>query len=311
MKGSAAANTKLILLHPSVHRPSSSYRFFFLFFLTFFTLAFVMTLFNTSSTIPSATTPFPTGNYPMPSSITTALLHYAASSNTTQHHMTPSELSVISSALNRCPSPCHFLIFGLTHESLLWHSLNLGGRTIFLHESEYLVSSFERAHPEVEAYDIQYTTKVSQMSDLISVAKTHIDGDCRPVQNLLFSDCKIAINDMPNHIYNLNWDLILIDGPRGYLPDAPGRMAPIFTAAVLARSKKKAGKTHVFVHDFNREVERIYGEEFLCEENLVETVDSLGHFVVETGGVEGHGGGVRFCRNSTSFSPLSSEIDDY
>ncbi|GKV06791.1 hypothetical protein SLEP1_g18633 [Rubroshorea leprosula] len=97
--------------------------------------------------------------------------------------MTLSELSLISSVLTRCPSLCHFLIFVLTHESLLWHSLNLDSRTIFLDESQYFVSSFEQAHLEIEAYDVQYTTKT-----------------CQQVQNLVFSDCKLAINDMPNHM---------------------------------------------------------------------------------------------------------------
>ncbi|KAJ4956127.1 hypothetical protein NE237_012910 [Protea cynaroides] len=66
------------------------------------------------------------------------------------------------------------------------------------------------------------------------------------------------------------WDVILVDWLRGYFPSALRRKSAIFTAGVLARSKKSGdSKTYVFVYDFNKEVERICSEEFLCPENMI------------------------------------------
>ncbi|KAI4295680.1 hypothetical protein L6164_035697 [Bauhinia variegata] len=308
-------NAKLILMHPALHKQpqaqagSSSHRLWLLFFLTFSTIVFTLALLNTTF---SATTKFPSdavSSSPLPSSVAKALLHYAASSNaTTSKPMSSAELSSIATALLQNPNP-NFLIFGLTHESLLWSALNHHGRTVFVDENEYRISKFEESNPGIEAYDVQFTTKVSEYPQLLFQAKAQYKHDCRPVQNLLFSECKLGINDLPNHIYQVPWDVILVDGPRGYFQGAPGRMSAIFTSAVLARSKKSTvgggiGKTHVFVHDYNREVERLFSDEFLCEENLVETVDSLGHFLVEsqTGNQESY----QFCKNSSSPLSLSS-----
>ncbi|VAI79486.1 unnamed protein product [Triticum turgidum subsp. durum] len=112
------------------------------------------------------------------------------------------------------------------------------------------------------------------------------ENQCRPVQNLLFSDCRLAINDLPNQLYDVAWDVILVDGPRGYTASSPGRMSAIFTAGVLARARKEEGAaTDVLVHDYEREVERACSREFLCEENRVpaSSTRSLAHFVIRGG----------------------------
>lgn len=126
-------------------------------------------------------------------------------------------------------------------------------------------------------------------------------GDCRPVQNLLFSECRLGINDMPNQLYEVDWDVVIVDGPRGYSGSAPGRMSAIFTAGVLGRSRAGVGKeTHVLVHDYEREVERVFSEEFLCKENMVAPTGtpSVAHFVIPTM----EAGSPAFCTNSSSSS---------
>ncbi|XP_031126442.1 protein IRREGULAR XYLEM 15-like [Ipomoea triloba] len=299
---------KFIVLHPSPHKngvAAVSPRILLLLFVSFFTFAFALTFFSGRDAAPAAGAAAPAAaKAELPKPVFEALLHYATMNTTlVSGRMSPAELNSISAALRRCGNGCNFLVFGLTHETLLWHSLNYNGRTVFIDESAYRVSKFEEAHPEIEAYDAQFTTKVSELRDLLAHAKEQRVTECRPVQNLLFSDCKLAINDLPNQLYDVAWDVILVDGPRGNFPAAPGRMAAIFTAGVLARSKRgSTAPTHVFVHEIEREAERICSEKFLCKGNLVESVDSLGHFVV--GQMEAKS--FKFCNKPESSSSSSS-----
>ncbi|CAI0430297.1 unnamed protein product [Linum tenue] len=291
-------NTKLILLHPYIQKQAatSSNRLWLLAVLSFFTIAFLLTLIYTrddpatlrspprsSSTEEEATTaallPVPP---PLPTSVINTLVHYASRSNDT-FHMSHAELKSVSDVLRKCSHPCNLLVFGLTHETLLWNSLNHRGRTVVVEENRYYAAYFEELHPDVDVFDVQYATRAAELGELLASAKELVRQECRPVQNLLFSECRLGINDLPNHVYDVDWDVILVDGPRGEGPDAPGRMMSIFTAGVLARSRKGGGgKTHVFVHDYYRDVERVCGDEFLCRENLVEVTNGmLAHFVVE------------------------------
>jgi len=85
---------------------------------------------------------------------------------------------------------------------------------------------------------------------------------------------------LPALIYETEWDVIMIDAPRGFFGAAPGRMSAIFTAAVMARNRKKEGSTDIFLHDVDRRVEQMYAGEFLCSSNLVGSSGRLWHFRV-------------------------------
>lgn len=305
-------STKLILLHPYIQKQGSSTRLYWLIAaVSIFAIASLLTFVYTresfttniiSSTTTSITTATTTLDHihSMPKSVAKALIHYASNSNSTDH-MSHTDIKQISDVLRQCPSPCNFLVFGLTPETLLWNALNHNGRTVFIDENRYYAAYIEEKHPEIEAYDVQYTTKISELNELIVSVREQARNECRPVQNLLFSDCKIGLNDLPNQLYELDWDIILVDGPRGYWPDAPGRMSAIFTAGVLARSKKGGNrKTHVFVHDYKRDVERVSSDEFLCKENLVKSSkDLMAHFMVERVAEESNVGH-QFCRNHST-----------
>ncbi|KAL0334885.1 UNVERIFIED_CONTAM: protein IRREGULAR XYLEM 15 [Sesamum radiatum] len=314
-------SAKFIVLHPSLHKPGgggggggtptvASHRAWLVVFVLFFIFTFAFTLFSTRDTGSAAkiaTNAAARAKSQLPRPVFDALLHYASENiSSSAGRMSFAEVKSVAAALGRCAAPCNFLVFGLTHETLLWNSLNHNGRTVFVDESSYLISKLEEKYPPLEAYDVQFTTKVNELYDLIEHYKSEVTNECRPVQNLLFSDCKLAINDLPNHIYDVAWDVILIDGPRGYSSTTPGRMAAIFTAGVLARSKRGgAAETHVFVHEIEREVERVCSDEFLCGENLEETKESLAHFVI--GKMEGNRNRFGFCSGSgSSVSPEST-----
>ncbi|KAJ0965473.1 hypothetical protein J5N97_026611 [Dioscorea zingiberensis] len=308
MKGISGA--KLILLQPTPNKGvggwasqlgvSPHHRVWLIAFISFLTFASLFTLLTTtsrdnsnaahlsaqfSSSIPLSS--------PLPSHIFDTLLHYALASNSSSR-MDDGDLRAIASVLRR-RSPCNLLIFGLGQETLLWRALNHGGRTVFLDENEYYAAHFEERHPGLEAYDVSYITKVKELPDLLAAARAQVKTECRPVQNLLFSDCRLAINDLPNQLYDMPWDVILVDGPRGYHPSSPGRMSAIFSAAVMARSQG-AGSTEVLVHDYEREVERVCSEEFLCVENMVGHTDQLAHFVIPRSAA----GSADFCANRTA-----------
>lgn len=221
----------------------------------------------------------------LPGYVFDALVQYAAVGGNSSGSMPAADVRAIAAALKR-RSPCNLLVFGLGGETPLWRALNHGGRTVFLDENQWYVSHLEGRHPGLEAYDVAYTTTVREFPDLLEAARAARAAECRPVQNLLFSDCRLAINDLPNQLYDVAWDVILVDGPRGYTASSPGRMSAIFTAGVLARARKEEGAaTDVLVHDYEREVERACSREFLCEENRVpaSSTRSLAHFVIRGG----------------------------
>ncbi|CAN0924926.1 Probable methyltransferase At1g27930 [Linum grandiflorum] len=221
-----------------------------------------------------------------------AILHYATSRIVPQQ--TLAEISV-SSAVLRSLGPCRFLVFGLGYDSLMWTSLNPRGTTLFLEEDPRWVHSILRKFPTLRARIVRYATRLRQADTLLSSYKREPSCYFPEARGLRGNTrCKLALSGLPDEVYDEEWDAIMIDAPRGYFPEAPGRMAAIYTAAVMARGRK-GDATHVFLHDVNRRVEKMYAEEFLCRKYLVKTVGRLWHFLIPSSSSSSPNSSSAFC----------------
>ncbi|KAF6159683.1 hypothetical protein GIB67_029941 [Kingdonia uniflora] len=186
------------------------------------------------------------------------------------------EISVTSNIL-QVKSPCNFLVFGLGHDSLMWSSLNHGGRTIFLDEDKSWIEKINQQFPTLESYHVVYDSKVHRAEELMKVGKE--DEQCRVVDNARHSKCPLALKSMPNEVYEIEWDLIMVDAPTGFYEEAPGRMSAIYTAGLIARNREN-GETDVFVHDVDRFVEDQFSKTFLCEGYMKTQENRLRHFSI-------------------------------
>ncbi|PWA70992.1 IRX15/IRX15L/IGXM, Polysaccharide biosynthesis domain protein [Artemisia annua] len=206
-----------------------------------------------------------------------AILYYATTRSTA--HQTLPEIKVIADVIQSL-APCNLLVFGINHESLMWASLNPRGTTLFLEDDINLVQKILNDAPSLRVHRTTYETQLVDADYLLSSYKTN--PKCLPPYVNLKGNtrCKLALSKLPEEVYRREWDAIIIDGPKGYYGEAPGRMGAIFSAAVMARGRERVGDTHVFVHDVNRKVEKMYAEEFLCRNYLVTEENRLWYFKI-------------------------------
>lgn len=167
--------------------------------------------------------------------------------------MQPREIRLISRVLSR-RGPCNLLVFGLGNDSTYWRRLNRGGRTVFLEDDRDWLARLAAKDPQLEAYLVQYGTVLSQWEELLHC----------PFRLQMY---------LPTGILDREWDVVLVDAPKGMNDDSPGRMKSIFIASIL-----RAADADVFVHDCDREVESSYCARYLGAEHLREQTGRLNHY---------------------------------
>lgn len=156
--------------------------------------------------------------------------------------------------------PCNLLIFGLGKDSTFWHELNSSGKTIFIEDNPWWYQNIINQAPYLNVILTDYGTKLKDAQTLLN----------NPEQLQL---------SLPSSIFETGWDVIFVDGPNGYDNNTPGRMKSIYISTILALKSKK---THVLVHDCNREIEKLYCDYFLRDENLVCSTEKLRQYLIES-----------------------------
>lgn len=207
--------------------------------------------------------------------LSSALLHYATTTVVPQQSR--AEISISFEVLRR-RAPCNFLVFGLGRDSPMWAALNAGGTTVFLEEDPEWYQSVLKASPDLRAHHVKYRTRLDRADELLRTWRSV--PECAPGVAYLKGNrgCRLALDQLPEEIYEREWDLIMIDAPKGYYAAAPGRMAAIFSAAVMGRRRQGEGKTDVFLHDVDRKVEKAFAMEFLCKKYMAGGTGRLWHF---------------------------------
>ncbi|WVZ16385.1 hypothetical protein V8G54_009367 [Vigna mungo] len=160
------------------------------------------------------------------------------------------------------------------------HDLSVGGRVedglvgVVVHEVSIVregdgaEATVLKDAPLLRAHTVHYRTKLREADQFLSSYRS--EPACSPITARLRGNerCKLTLQNLPDE---------------GYFAEAPGRMAAICSAAVMARDRKGSGMTHVFLHDVDRKVEKVYAEEFHCRTQLMKGVGRLWRFEIPPG----------------------------
>ena len=144
--------------------------------------------------------------------------------------LTADQAKLVIKAIRRHKN-CSLLVFGLGYDSELWNAVNHKGHTLFLEDNKNWFESVSRNKPQLNSRLVKYNTTRHDWKMLLS------DPDKLEMQ-------------FDQEITDRKWDVILIDGPNGWLDSQPGRMSPIYMSTKLVKPHGD-----VFVHDCHREVE--------------------------------------------------------
>lgn len=139
------------------------------------------------------------------------------------------------------------LVWGLGHDSKIWHAANCKGRTAFVEENDDWIREVKGLYPYLEIHQFsEYKATVGSADSFFN---------------------EPWLLDMPTPVQQECWDVVLVDAPMGYLAHQYGRMeAAYWTMQMAVRCANSRGRdVVVFMHDVEREVESAVVERYFLK----------------------------------------------
>lgn len=153
-------------------------------------------------------------------------LNRAGGMSTTQYFRIVAEIMHVA--------PSNVLVFGAGLDSSLYAQANANGRTVIVeHNAKWREQVADKS---CEIISVEYDTQIK-------------DG--------LLEDTSWPLG-LPRTLADVDWAVILVDSPEGHTPEMPGRQQSVYAASELA----SAGTT-VFLHDYQRDHDRIVADRYL------------------------------------------------
>lgn len=141
----------------------------------------------------------------------------------------------------------NILVFGLGFDSILYQTANERGLTCFI-EDDHFFFSINQNIPNKILFNYKTTVKDSINYTIQDLEKF----------------------EMPPIIKDIEWDMIIIDGPRGYEDHHPGRSLPIFWSSLCK-------KATIFIDDSSRFVEDKFIKMCFTDSGKIDVIEKRGH----------------------------------
>jgi len=169
-------------------------------------------------------------------------------------HVNPEQMSFeeycyIYETINK-KNGCNLLVFGLGVDSKTWMNCNEKGKTIFLENNLHWIKFMKKIIPKAEVRSVQYTNNGYNAEVLLEEYKLKGNG--------------LSV-ELDSDIRNAKWDVIVVDAPAGFHLKEPCRMKSIYESYALSKNNS----TDVFIHDCEREIEKIYSDYFFKDYSFV------------------------------------------